>query len=179
AAAEQFQIDVFGEVMDMLHQARKGGLAPSPAGWSLERALLGHLAQVWDQPDHGIWEVRGGPRHFTHSKVMAWVAFDRALQSVEAFKLDGPREEWRKLAARIHADVCRNAWRDDIGSFVQSYGSADSGGGELDASLLLIPLVGFLPPDDPRVRATVAALARPLPGDRPTLRPHPPPGADG
>jgi GH15 family glucan-1,4-alpha-glucosidase len=165
AAAEQFQIDVFGEVMDMLHQARKGGLAPSPAGWSLERALLGHLAAVWDQPDHGIWEVRGGPRHFTHSKVMAWVAFDRAVKSVETFKLEGAYEDWRKLAARIHADVCRNAWRDDLGSFVQSYGSD-----ELDASLLLIPLVGFLPPEDPRVRATVAAIEQRLTVDGLVLR---------
>jgi len=165
AAAQQLQIDVYGEVMDMLHQGRKGGLPPSPAGWSLERALLDHLAKVWDQPDEGIWEVRGGRRHFTHSKVMAWVAFDRARRSVEAFKLDGPLEEWRRLAARIHADICRNAWREDLGSFVQSYGSS-----ELDASLLLIPLVGFLPPEDPRVRATMAAVERRLTADGLVLR---------
>jgi GH15 family glucan-1,4-alpha-glucosidase len=174
AAAQQFQIDVFGEVMDMLHQARKGGLPPSPAGWSLERALLAHLAQVWDQPDEGIWEVRGGPRHFTHSKVMAWVAFDRALKSVEAFKLEAPDGEWRRLAARIHADVCRNAWNDDLGSFVQSYGSR-----QLDASLLLIPLVGFLPPEDPRVRATLAAIEQRLTVDGLVLRYDTGRGVDG
>ena len=154
AAHAQLQLDVFGEVMDAFHQAREGGLAESRQAWHLQRALLGQLETIWDQPDRGIWEVRGDPQHFTYSKVMAWVAVDRALKSAEQFRLEGPLDRWRALRARIHDEVCRKGWSEARGSFVQAYGSA-----LLDASLLQLPLVGFLPPDDPRVRATVADAA--------------------
>jgi len=165
AAADQLQLDVFGEVADALHMARKSALAPSAVAWQLERALTEHLEQVWFLPDEGIWEVRGPRRCFTHSKVMAWVAFDRAVKSVEAFGLEGPLARWRTLRDRIHSEVCDNAYNAKLGSFVQSYG-----GGELDASLLLMPLVGFLPADDPRVRGTVEAIERRLSVDGLLLR---------
>jgi GH15 family glucan-1,4-alpha-glucosidase len=157
AAAGQFQLDVYGEVVDALYQARKGGLDSDAATWAIQRAMLEHLAKVWTEPDQGIWEVRGRPRHFTHSKVMAWVGIDRAIQSIEQFGFEGPLRRWRELRKRIHADVCRNAFDAKRNSFVQSYGSR-----ELDASLLMIPLTGFLPPDDPRVRGTLAAIEREL-----------------
>jgi GH15 family glucan-1,4-alpha-glucosidase len=165
AAADQLQLDVFGEVADALHMARKSALAPSAVAWQLERALTEHLEQVWSLPDEGIWEVRGPRRCFTHSKVMAWVAFDRAVKAVEAFGLAGPVGRWRALRDRIHAEVCDRAFDTKLGSFVQSYG-----GMELDASLLLMPLVGFLPPDDPRVRGTVEAIQRRLAVDGLLLR---------
>jgi GH15 family glucan-1,4-alpha-glucosidase len=165
AASGQFQLDVFGEVADALHQARCAGLGATEAGWALERALLHRMEQVWDQPDEGIWEVRGGRQHFTHSKVMAWVAVDRALKSVERFGLDGPVERWRALRRAIHAEVCRNGFDARLGSFVQSYGST-----ALDASLLLVPLVGFLPPGDPRVRGTLDAVQQRLMPDGLVLR---------
>ena len=165
AAHAQLQLDVFGEVMDAFHQAREGGLAESRQAWHLQRALLGQLETIWDQPDRGIWEVRGDPQHFTYSKVMAWVAVDRALKSAEQFRLEGPLDRWRALRARIHDEVCRKGWSEARGSFVQAYGSA-----LLDASLLQLPLVGFLPPDDPRVRATVAAIERELMVDGLVLR---------
>jgi len=148
---------VFGEVIDALHQARIGGMSESAEAWRLERALVSHLERVWVDPDHGIWEVRGGPQHFTHSKVMAWVAVDRAIKTAEQFGLAGPVERWRALRRDIHEDVCRRGYDAALGTFVQAYGSR-----ELDASLLLIPLVGFLPPDDPRVRGTVDAIRREL-----------------
>ena len=157
AAQTQRQLDVFGEVMDALHQARRGGLDTTEAGWALQRALVQHLETIWSEPDEGIWEVRGGRRHFTHSKVMAWVALDRAIRGIEEFGLSGPLERWRALRSRIHEEVCRQGFDPDLGSFVQSYGSR-----HLDASLLLLPLVGFLPPDDPRVRGTVAAIEQRL-----------------
>jgi GH15 family glucan-1,4-alpha-glucosidase len=157
AACSQRQLDVFGEVMDALHQARRHGLAASESGWAMQQAFLSHLEHIWAEPDEGIWEVRGEPRHFTYSKVMAWVAFDRAVKSAEDFELDGPRERWRQLAAEIHADVCRRGFDAELGSFVQSYGSK-----QLDASLLLLPEVGFLPPDDPRVRGTLRAIEQRL-----------------
>jgi GH15 family glucan-1,4-alpha-glucosidase len=157
AAHGQLQLDVFGEVMDALHQARRGGLETSEAGWAFQRAMLEHLTAVWRQPDEGIWEVRGEPRHFTHSKVMAWVAFDRAIKAHEQFGLPGPVDAWRAVRGTIHDDVCAHGFDRRLGSFVQSYGS-----GELDASLLLIPTVGFLPPTDPRVHGTVAAVERRL-----------------
>ncbi len=157
AAAAQLQLDVFGEVIDALYQACKGGLARDDAAWGVQVALLGHLENVWVQPDQGMWEVRGPPRHFTYSKMMCWVAFDRAVKMVEAFGLPGPVERWRKLRARIHSDVCERGVSPKRGCFVQSYGSE-----ELDASLLLIPIVGFLPANDARVKQTVDAIEREL-----------------
>ncbi|HZY16662.1 MAG TPA: glycoside hydrolase family 15 protein [Ramlibacter sp.] len=157
AAVGQCQLDVFGEVCDALHQARRGGLGATDAGWALECALVEHVTAIWDQPDEGLWEVRGGRRHFTHSKVMAWVALDRAIQSAQAFGLQAPLERWQALRTQVHAEVCRQGYDDKLGSFVQSYGSQ-----QLDASLLLIPLVGFLPPEDPRVRGTLAAIEQRL-----------------
>jgi len=157
AASEQLQVDVFGEVMDALYQARAQGLAKETHAWALQRALLEHLEKVWAEPDEGIWEIRGERRHFVHSKVMAWVAFDRAVRSVEEHGVTGPVERWRELREQIHAQVCERGFDASLGSFVQSYGSA-----ELDASLLLVPLVGFLPADDERVRGTVEAVEREL-----------------
>jgi GH15 family glucan-1,4-alpha-glucosidase len=157
AAHGQLQLDVYGEIMDVLHVARRGALAGSVSGWELQRALLDHLEKIWREPDAGIWEVRGPPCHFTHSKVMAWVAFDRAIKSVEQFGLPGPLDHWRELRAEIHADVCAYGFNRDIGSFVQCYG-----GRELDASLLLLPTMGFLPPQDARIRGTVEAIERKL-----------------
>lgn len=157
AAADQLQLDVFGEVMDALHHARLGGLQDLAAAWEFQRALLAHLETEWRAPDEGIWEVRGGRRHFTYSKVMAWVAFDRAIKAVEAFGLDGPVERWLRTRAEIHEEVCRRAFNPDLGSFAQAYDSD-----LLDASTLLIPQVGFLPPDDARVRGTVEAIERTL-----------------
>ncbi|HZM36237.1 MAG TPA: glycoside hydrolase family 15 protein [Burkholderiales bacterium] len=157
AAAPQLQLDVYGEVMDVLHQAHKVGLRVHEPAWDMQRALLEHVERVWEKPDEGIWEVRGRPRHFTYSKVMCWVAFDRAIKGVETWGLPGPVERWRELRARIHADVCARGFRKSKGTFVQSYGST-----ELDASLLLIPMTGFLPCDDPRVVATVEAIRKEL-----------------
>jgi GH15 family glucan-1,4-alpha-glucosidase len=132
-------------------------LASNDAAWGLEQALLAHLETIWEQPDEGIWEVRGGRRHFTHSKVMAWVAFDRAVRSVEEFGLSGPVEHWGTLRDKIHAEVCQKGFSSELNSFVQSYGSQN-----LDASLLLMPLVGFLPADDPRIQGTVKAIEKGL-----------------
>jgi GH15 family glucan-1,4-alpha-glucosidase len=153
AAHGQLQLDVFGEVMDALHQARRGTLHPREADWAFQRAVIEHLERVWDQPDEGIWEVRGARRHFTYSKVMAWVAMDRGVRAAEAFGLDAPLSRWRALRQRIHADVCRDGFDRQLGSFVQSFGSK-----ELDASLLLLPTVGFLPPTDPRITGTIEAV---------------------
>jgi GH15 family glucan-1,4-alpha-glucosidase len=157
AAAEQEQLDVYGEVMDAMYQARRREVGESLPAWELGRHVLGLLEQRWRDPDEGIWEVRGGRRHFTHSKVMAWVAFDRGIKLCEEFGLEGPLERWRAIRAEIHAQVCRHGWNDELGSFTQSYGSP-----QLDASLLLLPQVGFLPPEDPRVRGTLAAVRRQL-----------------
>ena len=165
AAAAQFQLDVYGEVIDTLYHARQGGLDADEVSWALQRKMLEHLAKVWAEPDQGLWEVRGGRRHFTYSKVMTWVAIDRAIRSVEQFKVDGPLDAWRKLRRRIHADICSNGYNMRLRSFVQSYGSR-----ELDASLLLIPLTGFLPPNDPRVIGTLAAIERHLTVDGLVLR---------
>jgi GH15 family glucan-1,4-alpha-glucosidase len=153
AASKQLQLDVYGEVMDTLHQGRQGGLGKNMVGWNLQRALLAHLEAIWDQPDEGIWEMRGGRRHFTFSKVMAWVAFDRAIKSANRFGLDGPVDHWEVLRQRIHQDICAKGYDPDLGFFVQSYGAR-----HLDASLLLLSIVGFLPATDPRVRGTVAAV---------------------
>ena len=157
AAAAQCQLDVYGEVIDALHLARTAGLDPDDNAWNFQRTLLKFLESHWSKPDNGIWEVRGERQHFTHSKVMAWVAFDRAIKAVESHGVDGPAKRWRRLRARIHADVCRKGYSAKRGTFVQHYGSD-----RLDASLLLTPLVGFLPPEDPRVRATVEAIEREL-----------------
>jgi GH15 family glucan-1,4-alpha-glucosidase len=157
AAHGQLQLDVFGEVMDALHQARRGGLHPREADWAFQHALLEHLEGIWDRPDEGIWEVRGGRRHFTHSKVMAWVALDRGIRAIEAFELTGPVSRWRALRQSIHDEVCTRGFDPELGSFVQSYGSK-----ELDASLLLLPTMGFLPATDPRIKATIEAVERRL-----------------
>ena len=157
AAHGQRQLDVYGEVVDALHQARRGGLAESGDAWSLERALVMHVGASWTEPDEGIWEVRGPRQHFTHSKVMAWVAVDRAVQAVERYGLEGPITEWRLLRDQIHADVCARAYHPALGAFTQAYDSD-----VLDASVLLMPLVGFLPADDPRVVGTVAAIEQRL-----------------
>jgi GH15 family glucan-1,4-alpha-glucosidase len=157
AAHGQFQLDVFGEVLDAMFQARKTGLKEPEAGWRLEVALLEYLATVWDHPDEGIWEVRGPRQHFVHSKVMAWVAVDRAVKSVERFGLDGPVGRWRALRDEIHAQVCAKGFDPGLNAFVQAYGSKN-----LDASVLMIPLVGFLPGDDPRVAGTAAAIQQRL-----------------
>ena len=156
-ASNQLQLDVYGEVMDALHQARHGGLGRDGEGWAVQIAFLEHLERAWTKPDESIWEVRGGRRHFTYSKVMAWVAFDRSIKSAQEFNLECPLERWRRMRAEIHAEVCQRGFDPEQGSFVQSYDSK-----ELDASLLLLPVVGFLPPEDPRVIGTVEAIERGL-----------------
>jgi GH15 family glucan-1,4-alpha-glucosidase len=153
AAHSQLQLDVFGEIMDVHHQARRGGLSTNDSGWDAQLKFLEHLQMIWNDPDEGIWEVRGVPQHFTHSKVMAWVAFDRAIKSAETFGLPGPLDEWRKLREEICAQVCAKGFDKELGSFVQSYGSQ-----HLDASLLLLPCVGFLPISDKRVQGTITAI---------------------
>ncbi|WP_126173693.1 glycoside hydrolase family 15 protein [Altericroceibacterium xinjiangense] len=165
AAAGQLQLDVFGEVMDALHQARQADLEGSTESWALERSLIDRLEEIWSLPDEGIWEVRGEQRHFTHSKVMAWVAFDRMIRSAEEFGFEGPVGRWRMLRERIHQDVCEKAWNEQVGAFTQSYGSDT-----LDASVLVMPLVGFISPDDPRMRATVSAIEQRLMRDGFVLR---------
>ncbi len=157
AAYSQLQLDVFGEVMDVHHQARRSGLTTNDSGWELQLKFLEHLKTIWNEPDQGIWEVRGGPQHFTHSKVMAWVAFDRSIKSAETFGLKGPVDEWRKLRDEIFDEVCAKGFDQELGTFVQSFGSK-----QLDASLLLLPSVGFLPVSDSRVEATIAAIERRL-----------------
>ena len=157
AAHGQLQLDVFGEVIDALHQARRGGIAPDTSEWPFEKALLEHVAGTWTEPDHGIWEVRGPRQHFTFSKVMAWVAFDRAVKSAELFGLEGPVDRWRTIQREIHAEVCERGFNRARGCFVQAYGST-----QLDASLLLLPTTGFLPASDPRVTATIEAVEREL-----------------
>jgi GH15 family glucan-1,4-alpha-glucosidase len=165
AADGQRQLDVYGEVISALHHARSAGIAESVDAWQLERALLSYVETIWREPDEGIWEVRGGAQHFTHSKLMAWVAVDRGIKSAERFGLEGPIQRWRALRAEIHADVCRNGYDRNVGAFVQAYGSQ-----QLDASLLILPLVGFLPADDPRVVGTVAAIERRLVVDGVVMR---------
>ncbi len=157
AASQQFQLDVYGEIMDTLHQARELGLAPNEDSWRVQHALMEFLESAWDRPDEGIWEVRGPRRHFTHSKVMAWVAVDRAIKAVERCHVEGPLERWRALRATIHDQVCREGYDSSRGTFVQYYGATS-----LDGSLLMIPLVGFLPASDPRVQGTLHTIEREL-----------------
>ena len=164
AAHNQRQLDIFGEVMDALHQARRGGLGGYESGWDMEREFLGHLEKIWRQPDEGIWEVRSEREHFTYSKVMAWVAFDRAIKSAKAFGLKG-EARWTTIRDEIHADVCVRGFDVGMGSFVRAYGTK-----ELDASLLLLPAVGFLPPEDPRIRGTIEAIEARLLSDGLVLR---------
>ena len=167
AASQQRQLDVYGEVLDALYHARLSGLEPSKDAWALIRKLLQWLEKGWREPDEGIWEVRGPRRHFTHSKVMAWVAFDRAVRMIEEDGLGGPVDRWRALREEIHDEVCREGLSEKLGAFTQSYGLD-----RLDASLLMIPLVGFLPADDERVVATVAAIERELVEDGLVTRYH-------
>jgi GH15 family glucan-1,4-alpha-glucosidase len=157
AAHSQLQLDVFGEMMDALHQARLGKLVASESPWELQTKFIEHLGQIWPKPDSGIWEVRGEELHFTYSKAMAWVAFDRTIKSAERFGLGGPVDHWRQIRDEIHADICRLGFDKALGSFVRSYGS-----NQLDASLLLLPAIGFLPADDPRIIGTVEAVERTL-----------------
>jgi len=165
AASTQCQLDVFGEVMDVLHQARRGNIQYSAENWEFQRALLDHLETIWREPDEGIWETRGPSQHFTFSKVMAWVAFDRGIKGIEEFNLPGPCEHWRRIRGEIHDDICAKAFSADLGSFTQAYGSD-----LLDASALLIPTVGFLPADDPRIQGTIAAVEKYLLHDGFVLR---------
>ncbi|MQA00537.1 MAG: glycoside hydrolase family 15 protein [Dehalococcoidia bacterium] len=174
AAYAQRQLDVFGEVMDSLHTARQAGLGHSDDAWHLQRALMDYLERIWRQPDYGIWEVRGKPRHFTYSKVMAWVAFDRAVKACELHGLDGPVDRWRTLRDQVHQEVCERGYNPATGTFTQSYDST-----ELDASLLLIPLVGFLPATDSRMRRTIEAIQRDLTRDGFVYRYRTESGVDG
>ena len=160
AASEQMQLDVYGEIIDAFTTARTHGLEASDHAWRLSVNLLEFLEEAWQKPDAGIWEARGPSRHFTHSKVMAWVAFDRAIFTSERWGRDGPVDRWRSIRDEIHADVCANGFDARLGSFVQSYGST-----RLDASLLLIPLVDFLPVEDERVAGTIEAIGRSLAQD--------------
>ncbi len=157
AAHQQNQLDVYGEVVDTLHLGRRMGLAASEDSWLVQRALLDFLEANWTAPDNGIWEVRGPRRHFTHSKVMAWVAIDRAIKEVERFEVKGPLESWRRLRQRMRAQICSEGFNKALNSFVQYYGAHT-----LDASLLMLPLVGFLPATDPRMKGTVAAIEQGL-----------------
>jgi GH15 family glucan-1,4-alpha-glucosidase len=156
-ASEQFQLDVYGEVLDVFYQARRRGLPANDSAWALCVRLLRNLEERWREPDEGIWEVRGPRRHFTHSKVMAWVAFDRGIRLIEELKREGPVDRWRDVRDEIHAEVCERGYDDELDSFVQAYDAK-----RLDASLLTIPLYGFLPPEDPRVRGTLEAVRREL-----------------
>jgi GH15 family glucan-1,4-alpha-glucosidase len=160
AAAGQFQLDVYGEIVDTLHLARVFGLKSDHDAWALASHLVEFVVDHWREPDQGLWEMRGPRRHFTHSKVMAWVALDRAVRAIEKFGLDGPLERWRAVRQEIHDDVCRNAFDAERNTFTQSYGAH-----ELDASLLMIPLVHFLPATDPRMRGTIDAIQRELMSD--------------
>ena len=164
-AADQLQLDVFGEVMEALYYARAGGLAATQDSWNLQTNMVDHLEGIWHLPDEGIWEVRGGRQHFTFSKVMAWLAVDCAIRSAEEFDLVAPLDRWRALRARIHATVCEQGFDAGRNSFMQSFGSP-----HLDASLLQLSLVGFLPADDPRMLGTVAAIEHDLLRDGFVLR---------
>jgi GH15 family glucan-1,4-alpha-glucosidase len=158
-ASDQLQLDTFGEVMDALYRARRMGIYPleDRSGAALELPLLEHLEKIWAEPDCGLWEFRSGPQQFTQSKAMAWVAFDRGVRMVEKFGIKGPVDRWRKIRSKIHAQVCDRGFHRGMNSFTQAYGSK-----HMDASLLLLPLVGFLPPEDPRICGTVRAIEKHL-----------------
>jgi GH15 family glucan-1,4-alpha-glucosidase len=156
-AANQLQLDVYGEVIDTLHAAREAELSSLEEAWRMQKVLLTHLESVWNQPDQGIWETRSKPKHFTHSRLLCWVAFDRAVRSCDRFNLDGDIERWRTIRDTIHADICTHGYDAARNTFIQYYG-----GESLDAALLLIPQLGFLPVDDPRVAGTIAAIEREL-----------------
>ncbi len=174
AAAGQLQLDVFGEVMEALHQARNGGLPPGPESWDLQCAIIEHLAAIWQQPDDGIWETRGGRKQFTYSKVMVWVAFDRMVKDAEEHGLEGPVAHWKEIRDQVHAEVMAKGFHRGKNSFTQHFDTDD-----LDASLLLIPLAGFLPHDDPHVRGTTAAIERELLQDGFVMRYGTAGGSDG
>ena len=157
AAWRQRQLDVYGELMDCMYVARRAGLAPNESAWRVQRGLMDFLEGNWKNNDEGIWEVRGGARHFTHSKVMAWVAFDRAIKTIENLGAEGPIDRWRALRQEIFTEVCEKGWSEKVGAFTQYYGSQD-----LDASLLMMPLLGFLPPKDERVVRTIEAIQKHL-----------------
>jgi len=157
AAHTQLQLDVFGEIMDVHYQARRCGLSTGESGWDAQIKFLEHLSKIWRQPDQGIWEMRGPAQHFVYSKVMAWVAFDRGIKSAETFGLEGPLDDWRRLREEIYDEVCERGFDKKLGTFVQAYG-AD----QLDANLLMLPCVGFLPVTDPRIENTIAAIERRL-----------------
>ncbi len=160
AAVNQFQLDVYGEVMDALHLARRSGIQTDEAAWDFQLALMDFLESNWQRPDEGLWEIRGPRRHFTHSKVMAWVALDRAIKATESYRLEGPADRWRALRKQLHDEVCDRGYDAERNTFVQSYG-----GDKLDAALLQIPLVGFLDGTDERVRGTLDAIQRELSKD--------------
>jgi GH15 family glucan-1,4-alpha-glucosidase len=174
AAAAQVQLDVYGELMDVAHEARAAGLGHDEWAWGLQRELLDFLEGAWREPDEGIWEVRGGRQHFVHSKVMAWVAFDRAVRVVEDFDREGPVERWRARREEIHREVLREGYDAERETFTRAYGSQ-----ELDGALLLIGLVGFLPPGDERIRGTVRAIQEELCEDGYVLRYRTGNGGDG
>jgi GH15 family glucan-1,4-alpha-glucosidase len=165
AAANQFQLDVYGEVIDALHLGRVFGIESDGEAWALERHIVDYVVEHWREPDEGIWEVRGPRRQFTHSKVFAWVAMDRAVRAVDKFGLDGPVDRWREVRDEIRADVLTNGFDEERNTFTQYYGSR-----QLDASLLMLPLVHFLPATDPHMRGTVAAIKNELMRDGLVLR---------
>lgn len=174
AAVEQTQLDVYGEVMDTLHAAREADLSPMADAWKLQCVMLSHLEKIWDEPDFGIWEVRGEKRHFTHSKLMCWMAFDRAIKSCEQFDLEGPVERWRAIREGIFQEICTRGYNAEINAFVQSYDTD-----VLDAAILLMPQVGFLPANDSRFAGTVAAVEKKLLRDGLVLRYDPAVASDG
>jgi GH15 family glucan-1,4-alpha-glucosidase len=157
AAHTQLQLDVFGEIMDVHHQARRCGLSTNESGWDAQIKFLEHLKKIWQSPDQGIWEMRSPAQNFTYSKVMAWVAFDRTIKSAESFGLEGPLDEWREQRDAICKEVLANGYDEKLGTFVQAFGSK-----QLDANLLLLPCVGFLPVTDPRIERTIAAVEKRL-----------------
>jgi GH15 family glucan-1,4-alpha-glucosidase len=173
-ASRQLQLDVYGELMDALYQARRGGLTPRDSDWAFQRTLLEHVEAVWPTRDEGIWETRGPSQHFTFSKVMAWVALDRGIRTAEEFGLDGPLDRWKQVRRTIHQEVCACGFDRELGSFVQAFGTQ-----ELDASLLLLPTMGFLPASDPRIRGTIDAIERHLLVDGFVMRYNSASSADG
>jgi GH15 family glucan-1,4-alpha-glucosidase len=174
AASDQFQLDVYGELMDAMRQAAEGGIEADEDAWRLQTALMDYLEGAWDEPDEGIWEMRGERRAFVHSRVMTWVAFDRAVQMVERQGREGPVDRWRQQRDAVHREVCERGYDRERNTFTQSYGARG-----LDAATLLIPAVGFLPPDDERVAGTVAAVQRELCRDGFVLRYDTAEAADG